>query len=573
MRIIIDAFGGDNAPDEIIKGCRLAADELHVQIVLTGDEKKIRAAAEKLNVNVSDFEIIDCPDVITMEDEPTAITRAKKQSSMAVGLRALAEGKGDAFASAGNSGALVVGATLLVKRIKGVKRVAFAPLMPKSEGFFMLADGGANNECRPEMLEQFGMMGSVYMQKVMGVQKPRIGLANVGTEPHKGGELQHAAFALLSENKDVHFIGNIEARDIPFDAADVVVCDGFTGNILLKMYEGVAMALMNKFKAVFKKSLKNKLAAAMVLNDMKAMKKELDYNEYGGAPILGCSKPVFKVHGSAKASTLKNAIALTVKYAESGIISEITAALQNEKTENTNELQDSKGITMRSLDEFEKKIGYRFKNRNLLITALTHSSYANESRGGDQSYERLEFLGDSILGFVTAEYLCKAFPDIPEGKLTKKRAALVCEKSLCGFTRSFGAGELLRLSHGEQHSGGRERPSILADVFESITAAIYLDSGSLEEAKRFVLHYIEPAAQSAGERPFKDHKTMLQEIIQQNPGERLEYVLTGEHGPDHDKHFTVEVHLNSNVIGKGGGRSKKEAEQQAAREALELMGY
>ncbi|WP_417100232.1 phosphate acyltransferase PlsX [Hominenteromicrobium sp.] len=573
MRIIIDAFGGDNAPDEIIKGCRLAADELHVQIVLTGDEKKIRAAAEKLNVNVSDFEIIDCPDVITMEDEPTAITRAKKQSSMAVGLRALAEGKGDAFASAGNSGALVVGATLLVKRIKGVKRVAFAPLMPKSEGFFMLADGGANNECRPEMLEQFGMMGSVYMQKVMGVQKPRIGLANVGTEPHKGGELQHAAFALLSENKDVHFIGNIEARDIPFDAADVVVCDGFTGNILLKMYEGVAMALMNKFKAVFKKSLKNKLAAAMVLNDMKAMKKELDYNEYGGAPILGCSKPVFKVHGSAKASTLKNAIALTVKNAESGIISEITAAQQNEKTENTNEKQDSKGITMRSLDEFEKKIGYKFKNRNLLITALTHSSYANESRGGDQSYERLEFLGDSILGFVTAEYLCKAFPDIPEGKLTKKRAALVCEKSLCGFTRSFGAGELLRLSHGEQHSGGRERPSILADVFESITAAIYLDSGSLEEAKRFVLHYIEPAAQSAGERPFKDHKTMLQEIIQQNPGERLEYVLTGEHGPDHDKHFTVEVHLNSNVIGKGGGRSKKEAEQQAAREALELMGY
>ena len=142
---------------------------------------------------------------------------------------------------------------------------------------------------------------------------------------------------------------------------------------------------------------------------------------------------------------------------------------------------------MRSLDEFEKKIGYKFKNRNLLITALTHSSYANESRGGDQSYERLEFLGDSILGFVTAEYLCKAFPDIPEGKLTKKRAALVCEKSLCGFTRSFGAGELLRLSHGEQHSGGRERPSILADVFESITAAIYLDSGSLEEAKRFVV--------------------------------------------------------------------------------------
>ena len=185
----------------------------------------------------------------------------------------------------------------------------------------------------------------------------------------------------------------------------------------------------------------------------------------------------------------------------------------------------------KALDAFEKKIGYKFKDRSLLVTALTHSSFANESHGRAQSYERLEFLGDSILGFVTAEYLYGAFPELPEGKLTKKRASLVCEKSLCGFTRSFGAGELLRLSHGEQHSGGKDRPSILADVFESITAAIYLDSGSLEEAKRFVLRYIEPAAKSAGERPFKDHKTMLQEIIQQNPGERLEYVLTGEHGP------------------------------------------
>lgn len=228
---------------------------------------------------------------------------------------------------------------------------------------------------------------------------------------------------------------------------------------------------------------------------------------------------------------------------------------------------------MKSMDAFEKKIGYKFKNRTLLVTALTHSSFANESRSAVQSYERLEFLGDSILGFIAAEYLFRAFPDLPEGKLTKKRAGLVCEKSLCGFTKSLGAGALLRLSHGEQHSGGRERPSILADVFESITAAIYLDSGDLEESKRFVLRFLEPAAHAAGERPFKDHKTMLQEIIQQNPGEHLEYVLTGERGPDHDKHFTVEVHLNSNVIGKGGGRSKKEAEQQAAREALELMGY
>ena len=226
---------------------------------------------------------------------------------------------------------------------------------------------------------------------------------------------------------------------------------------------------------------------------------------------------------------------------------------------------------MKPLEEYEKRIGYQFKDRTLLETALTHSSYANENRC--QSYERLEFLGDSVLGFVTAEYLFTHYASLPEGQLTKTRAALVCEKSLCGFSRSLDVGSFLRLSHGEMHSGGRERPSILADVFESTTVAIYLDSGDLEKAKAFILRFIVPAAKTRSSRTFKDYKTTLQEIIQQNPEERLEYVVTGESGPDHQKHFTVEVHLNSNVIGKGGGRSKKEAEQQAAREALELMGY
>ncbi len=228
---------------------------------------------------------------------------------------------------------------------------------------------------------------------------------------------------------------------------------------------------------------------------------------------------------------------------------------------------------MKPLDAFQEKIGYSFRDVSLLETALTHSSFANENRANAQSYERLEFLGDSILGFIAAEFLFREFPALPEGKLTKKRASLVCEQSLCAFSRALGVGDMLRLSYGEQHSGGRDRPSILADVFESITAAIYLDSGDLDASRKFVLRFLRPAASAAGERPFKDHKTMLQEIIQQNPGERLEYVLTGERGPDHDKHFTVEVHLNSNVIGRGGGRSKKEAEQHAAAEALKLMGY
>ena len=226
---------------------------------------------------------------------------------------------------------------------------------------------------------------------------------------------------------------------------------------------------------------------------------------------------------------------------------------------------------MRPLTEYEKLIGYRFRDKSLLETALTHSSFANEHKC--KSYERLEFLGDSVLGFVTAQYLFENFPQLPEGKLTKTRAALVCERSLCGFSKSLEVGDFLRLSHGEQHSGGRERPSILADVFESTTAAIYLDSGDLEEARKFILRFIAPAAKTQSVKPFKDYKTTLQVIVQQNPEERLEYVTTGESGPDHDKHFTVEVHLNSNVIGRGGGRSKKEAEQQAAREALQWMGY
>ena len=226
---------------------------------------------------------------------------------------------------------------------------------------------------------------------------------------------------------------------------------------------------------------------------------------------------------------------------------------------------------MRSLEEYEKLIGYRFRDRKLLETALTHSSYANEHKC--KSYERLEFLGDSVLGFVTAEYLYGHCPSLPEGQLTKNRAALVCERSLCGFSRALEAGSFLRLSHGERHSGGQDRPSILADVFESTIAAIYLDSGDLERAKSFILRFIIPAAKAQNAKPFKDYKTTLQEIIQQNPEEKLEYRVTGESGPDHDKHFAVEVRLNSNVIGKGGGRSKKEAEQQAAREALELMGY
>ncbi len=223
------------------------------------------------------------------------------------------------------------------------------------------------------------------------------------------------------------------------------------------------------------------------------------------------------------------------------------------------------------MQELQKKIGYTFKNIDLLKRALTHASYANENK--KDSYERLEFLGDSILGLVCSSYLYENFPNMPEGQLTKNRAALVCEKSLCSFSKKLGLSEFMYLSYGEIRSGGKDRASILADMFESITAAIFLDSGEIESARQFVIKFIAPAAQSLEKAKFKDYKTTLQEIIQQNPEEKLSYAVVSESGPDHNKHFRVEVRLNSNCIGKGGGKSKKEAEQQAARLALELMGY
>ena len=214
-------------------------------------------------------------------------------------------------------------------------------------------------------------------------------------------------------------------------------------------------------------------------------------------------------------------------------------------------------------------IGYHFRDEALLRNALTHSSYANE-KGGCGSNERLEFLGDSVLGFVTADYLYHEMKNQPEGELTKRRAAEVCEKSLHRFAKSISLGEYLLLGKGELHTGGRERPSILADAFESLIAAIYLDGG-MEPARAFILRFL--TGEEVTAEPMSDYKTMLQEIIQQNPEEHLDYVLVEECGPAHDRRFTVEVHLNSNVIGKGTGKSKKKAEQQAAKEALTLMGY
>lgn len=219
----------------------------------------------------------------------------------------------------------------------------------------------------------------------------------------------------------------------------------------------------------------------------------------------------------------------------------------------------------------QKNLGYTFKNEALLQNALTHSSFANEARGGVLSNERLEFLGDSVLSIIVSDYIYKQFGNLPEGELTKLRASLVCEKSLCGFSRELQMGSFLRLGKGEEKGGGRERDSILADAFEAVLAAIYLDS-DLETARELVMRFVLKELKHTDDEVFKDYKTALQEIIQRNPEEYVTYILTGESGPDHDKLFEVEVRLNSNVIGKGKGKSKKQAEQMAAKQALSLMG-
>ena len=223
------------------------------------------------------------------------------------------------------------------------------------------------------------------------------------------------------------------------------------------------------------------------------------------------------------------------------------------------------------MQELEKKLGYTFKNKSILLNALSHSSYANEVRGGVTSNERLEFLGDSVLSVIVSDYIYSKFSDKPEGELTKLRASLVCEKSLCGFAKEIELGKFLRLGKGEEKGGGRERDSILADAFEALLAAMYLDGG-MEIARRHVMRFILRELEHKDDEVFKDYKTALQEIIQRNPEESVSYILTDEFGPDHDKQFTVEVRLNSNTIGTGIGKSKKQAEQMAAKQALHLMG-
>jgi len=322
VRVIVDAFGGDNAPLEVVKGCARAVSELGVEIILTGSETKIKKCAEENGLSLNGIEIVHTDDVFDIHEEPKEIIKSGKDSSMALGLRLLAEGRGDAFVSAGSTGALVMGSTFIVKRIKGIKRIAPSPILPADKGSFLLADAGANTECRAEMLVQFAIMGSAYMEKVMGVKNPKVALLNIGAEETKGRELEIEAYQLL-EKSGLNFIGNIEARDMPKGEAQVVVTDGFTGNIALKLYEGMGSFFSKKIKWIF--SGAGKIGALFSLGKIKEFRRQMDYKEVGGSALLGVKKPVIKAHGSSDSTAFFNAVRQARKCVEGNVIEEIEA--------------------------------------------------------------------------------------------------------------------------------------------------------------------------------------------------------------------------------------------------------
>jgi glycerol-3-phosphate acyltransferase PlsX len=322
MKIILDAMGGDYAPLEPVKGAALAVEELNVNIILAGDEAQINRIFEKNNLSKKNIEILHTEKVITMEDDPISIVKSNAGSSMGMAFAALADGMGGALVSAGNTGAILTASTLVIKRIKGIKRAALAVVLPY-ERKTLLIDAGANVDTNAEYLKQFGFMGSIYMKKIFNIESPSVGLANNGAEKTKGTAEHVKAYGLLSETKTINFVGNIEGKEIPVKCSDVLVTDGFTGNMILKLTEGFGSFMNKTLKNIFLKDTLSKISAVFVKNSLNSLKESFDYSEYGGVPLLGIKKPVIKAHGNSNAKAIKNAIRQAKFCIETKIVEEI----------------------------------------------------------------------------------------------------------------------------------------------------------------------------------------------------------------------------------------------------------
>ena len=321
--IYLDAMGGDFAPLEILKGAKEALDDCKCKIVLVGIEEKIKKTASDFKLDISDFEIINCAQEVLMDDHPSDVVRNKQDSSIYIGTKLVSENEGSAFISAGNTGAVMACSLINLKRIEGVSRPAIATVIPLSNGRFVLIDSGANVDCKPQYLAQFAKMGKIYSESILGTSSPMIGLLNIGDEEEKGNELVKEAYKLLKELKNINFIGNVEGRNIFNECVDVVVCDGFTGNILLKSTEGLANLFFSEIKKVLKSTFPSKLGALFLKNSLTKMKKKFDYEEYGGAFLVGVNGVVIISHGSSKAKAIKNAIKVALEGQKNSIVERI----------------------------------------------------------------------------------------------------------------------------------------------------------------------------------------------------------------------------------------------------------
>lgn len=323
MKIVIDGMGGDNAPKSNVEGAVKAIKEYNVDLIITGDKDILEKEFANYEFDKSKLEIVHTTEIIENEDKPVKAIRSKKDSSMVVALRLVKEGKADAVISAGNTGALLAGGLFVVGRIKGIDRPCLCPAIPNAKkGMTLIADGGANADCKPKNLVEFAGMSNIYAKKVLGLNSPKIALANVGIEEGKGNDLVKKSYEEL-KNIDVNFIGNVEARDVINAYTDIIVCDGFTGNILLKSTEGVAMSVMGLLKETFLSSTKGKIGSMLLKDDLKKLKSFMDYAEYGGAPLLGVNGGVIKAHGSSDSRAIKNAVNQGIKFAQGNVVEDI----------------------------------------------------------------------------------------------------------------------------------------------------------------------------------------------------------------------------------------------------------
>ncbi len=325
MRIVIDAMSGDNAPSEIVKGVAQASEKTSSTLVLVGDKARIEDCLKEAGANTKNIEIEHADGVITMEDDPMCVVRSKKDSSMTRGLYMLREGA-DAFVSAGNTGALHVGGSLIVRSIKGVKRAGIATIIPFDRPM-LLMDSGANVNVTTDYLVQWSIMGSIYMKNVLGVESPEVGLLNNGAEEHKGTQIQIDTYKALTENSSINFRGNVEGKELPFCPCDVLVTDGFTGNVTLKLVEGMSKYFFSLLKGVFKENFMTQMAAIVMKDSLRGLKHKFDASEYGGAPLLGLQKPVIKAHGSSDAKAIANAVRQAETFVKTGIIDEMATSL------------------------------------------------------------------------------------------------------------------------------------------------------------------------------------------------------------------------------------------------------